>query len=98
MDINDYLRNEEFMKQMMARISHYEAIELLLREKEKNYKLKVQYTELVKDFLAKAKECDRLRANSTAKPRYKPSPVAADPGIPVSVIMKVLKNCVGRKE
>ena len=72
MDINDYLRNEEFMKQMMAKISHYEAIELLLREKEKNYKLKVQYTELVKDFLAKAKECDRLRANSTSKPRYVP--------------------------
>lgn len=98
MDINDYLRNEEFMKQMMARISHYEAIELLLREKEKNYKLKVQYTELVKDFLAKAKECDRLRANSTSKPRYRPSPAAADPEIPVSVIMKVLKNYVGRKE
>ncbi len=98
MDINDYLRNEEFMKQMMARISHYEAIQLLLQEKVKNYKLKVQYTELVKDFLAKAKECDRLRANSTSKPRYKPSPTAADPGIPASVIMKVLKNCVGRKE
>lgn len=98
MDINDCLRNEEFMKQMMARISHYEAIELLLREKEKNYKLKVQYTELVKDFLAKAKECDRLRANSTSKPRYRPSPATADPEIPVSVIMKILKNCVGRKE
>lgn len=98
MDINDYLRNEEFMKQMMAKISHYEAIELLLREKEKNYKLKVQYTELVKDFLAKAKECDRLRANSASKPKYRPSPAAADPEIPVSVIMKILKNYVGRKE
>ena len=98
MDINDYLRNEEFMKQMMARISHYEAIQLLLQEKVKNYKLKVQYTELVKDFLAKAKECDRLRANSTAKPKNKPSPAATDPEIPASVIMKFLKNCVGRKE
>lgn len=62
-NVDELLKNEAFVRQMMDKIPHREAIENLIRERAKYLKLSSQYGELEMDFLKKVREVEVLRSS-----------------------------------
>lgn len=61
-NVDELLKNEAFVRQMMDKIPHREAIEHLIRERAKYMKLSSQYSEIEMDFLKKVREVEALKS------------------------------------